>query len=1548
MAPKNIIKLCEFWLKLCLYIENFIKPALLNVLHNVNNRGSYQGLPSDPNRLYNDLRNHLAKLTKLKDKKIINSDQWLLLFPGNQQTDSSKFDTTLIILLIINCTTFPPPNGGWKQKCPAATDTTIGAFILHAREFRNLIIHYANPDTLEKSEFNNIWSQGDKILNGLGYTEDTSGLKHDSIDPTRVDYFRVFLNHLQCCQEQLQRIVDENTTDISNLQGLAREVIEIKENTSSIKDCISNLKEDVNKGKKELNVEIANKINNVLARIHHLNETYEKEIAELNNRVLSVEEKQKKYDRGIEAHTNILNDHEKRLGKLEKEGCHSPFLEKAASDIQSYTLFKNHQSNLVVKFDENFFIQHIQATITNNSLKYSKQLEIDTDYVVETKNGKLLLMIYTSNMHHMSDLSITLKDNKNKFTCVSIKDIELATIHKCVASNHLNVITHNSGVISKHIESILKKETKEADVEFIYGGSLRRMSAKEYEEYGKNYSDQYFTIDGKCMEEPLQFPPPICNQTSSVFAQNIKNVILKLKYQLFTIFTHYDTKDHIQFLKLDEEFPLNNNLSNDNRILLVFFNTIINIRYNNTTNAFDIQDEFKAGETDLMELSLINKKIFKNGNWAMVNVVAAPNFEVSQDTEVCVNCNLLCKKTLSEESKILDFFSNLLQNAHEKSSSANAKEQYITMVSKIMCFMATRKALYTVPSLSDNIHEQISSLILSIQQLRILYSKCQKKIITGPLGSGKTVLGLSHLELAYEYCEENSIIFYVIWDDKTLLKQDVVNYANRFNYKSNVDVIVTDIVELAKDLKMQKVLTPFQLLKSLVQKHVGKKLHFIFDEFNGEMLGIEEALSLKQYFKMEAKLENSFIVLLPQSIEKHRSFVLHETITKHDKYKYEETGLKLYKLERAMRTSELNFQFLRAFENKASKEKTTIKLPLKDSQAKANKEAKQKNNTGFFRKILQKFFARKTTPCKQEQQKSVQSPNQSQQQPHPSQQQPQPPQQQPPQQQQPKENTMHHMEFGEKDIDGHFEAPIDIDRVAAAIQDEHLSEDVRTDIHFNFNSAAFIGHNIKGTKPLLIHPEEKKTEEEFIATLALVLQDICLHYNVKRLFIYNTYHQMTIFYRLLKLLKIEFLQYDESTDWKILKSNEEIPNLLQYSSYNILTTPEGSRGMEASECICLIENNDRTLKHLTLESMSRATQNLIIVSTSNINQSKLDFSTGHIISELLSLYLMEYLVTHSKDLDTEKPYTNTTNNNAGKVVFNVNTRSWQFEELLNNIKDINPPETVLEIKNVTEIIFKNLHPPEKVDKITCLFLSEKSCELRWQHSADKYTVKKKSNDFDWKILASGITSNTFIVDDISIGEICTFSVVASNQVGQSDDSIFSYHHNWPPTFEDIVEIIKSNDIKKLKKLLSIHPNIVHMRDEYETTPLLWTVRYTNNNTSMVEMLISYGSDVWAEDRWKENSYHLAATYDRHTILDMLCRHDVTNINRVDVFNFTPLHYAVMYGHISCVDVLLRHENIDVTIEDIDGYTAYDVAGGWNALNREIILQKIKEYAARKK
>ncbi|XP_057298642.1 uncharacterized protein LOC130629453 isoform X2 [Hydractinia symbiolongicarpus] len=1200
----------------------------------------------------------------------------------------------------------------------------------------------------------------------------------------------------------------------------------------------------------------------------------------------------KKCGRGLE----ITEDDLKHSFQDTEGGIQDEFANNTTSP--SYMLIKNCNGNLVVQIEDNSFW----------SIQSVKSVNVEIDYIVERKEGKLMLLIH-SQTPDSTNLSITLVDNERKIQLITIQGNNLA--HQCTTTNHLIIITHNSCKICNDIESIVNTPTEETVVEFFCGGNLQRMTEADYEKIEKGYIYEYFTRDEKSMEEALQFPPPMLDLKCSVFAQRIKAVMVKSKHRLFTVLTHYDAKKHMEFLKLHKVFPVKS-FSDENRILFVFLNTIINMRYTETTNAMIIQKEILAGEENLRELCIVYKKYLKNSNLRIINVVAAPNFEDKQDTAICVDCKIIFRNTWSEDKAIMKFFLNILQG---ESNICNKKEQYINIVSKIFCFMATRTALYSVPSLSDNTHEKITSLLLTCQQQRILYDKSKKKIITGSLGSGKTVLALSHLERAYQISETNSVIYYVIWDDKTLLKQDVASHANKFNNKANVTVLVREVVELAKDLKMTNVPAPSLLLISLVEKHTNENLHVIIDELNGEVLDKEESSSLKHCLETESRLQDSLVIIFPQSVEKHRTFISDESITNHYKYNYKDTGMKLFKLTRGMRASRAIFNFLKAFEQKAAKERTVIKLPVRQSHLKNDAVISPGNID------IRNNSREQEQPIVEEQLPQV---------------------------------VPHTTASAEEKEEESFKIPVDIDVIAASMNDTELSEHCRTEIELTFNSADNIGHNIKGTKPLLIHPVmQQMTEETVILLLAFALKDIGLFDKNRSLLIYNTLHQMTILYRLLKLLEIDFFHYDDSTKWKIRKiqTGEIVQDLSNYTNYAMLTTTQGARGIEAAECICIIDKDDCKLKHLTIEGMSRATQSLILLSMSNINKSNmLKSSTGKIVSELMSEYLIECCLEHSDDNETEIPFTKTLYDN--KRTYSIHTQSWEYEEMMEKLNHVECPRTS-EIKNANELIVKNLHPPEISDNTICSYVSDTTCELSWENKGYRYTIKKQDNEnLDWKIVASNITSNKFVLNDMVIGELYKFCVVASNQVGKSDDNIVPYLHKLSSTsdimVEDIEEIIESNDIEKLKKLLSIHPNIVHMRDERENTPLMWTVLHTDN-TSMVEILISYGSDVWAEDSWKQNSYHFAASEDRHTILDMLCRHDVTNINRGDVDNYTPLHDAALRGHISCVDVLLRYENIDVTIKDIFGNTAYDWAGGWkNEQNRKIIRRKIKEYEARKK
>ncbi|XP_057301442.1 uncharacterized protein LOC130635930 isoform X2 [Hydractinia symbiolongicarpus] len=1219
-------------------------------------------------------------------------------------------------------------------------------------------------------------------------------------------------------------------------------------------------------------------------------------------------------------------------------------------------LYKNFQNNLVLQLDSNWTIQSVKVDSKNNGTTQTKLLEEKEDYNVEIKEPKLVLTLHNSQSLYIQKLVVNMGDENDKTEQILIKGIELACIHKTSINTcqHLSVFTHNAEIVSEKIHSITERKMERMNVQFLCGGTIERMSPDEYDKFATNYVNRYFTGDNTFIQGSIQFPPPILGTSLSRMTQIIKNAMDRSKYRLFTIITHYNTREHLKFWKLDDVTHLHPESTSDcsNRILLLYENTIINIRYTETKNAFVIQKEFEMGEEDLSDLSRIHTTYIQNGTMTLVNVVAAPEFENIRKSNICNDCLILSKNTLSDEKHIRDYFSNILHELKKGNSGDGSKQRYMSMISQIICFIATTDAKCKVPSLSEDVHDQVTSLMYTPQQLRILYDKSTKKIITGPLGSGKTVLALSHLELIYKSVDRQSIIFYVIWDGKTVLIQDVISHIKRLPQRSHVTVDIKNIVELAKDLKMSKVPTISQLLKSLVKKHLGLSVHLIVDELDGEMFDMKESSSLQNYFQHSIHVERSFVVLFPQSIERHRSLIEYENVTKQEKYKYEETGMELFELTVAMRTTNALFRFLKAFEDLVATTTVEIKLPVQETQQ-FDEEVNltdSENVDGGMTSVLPQQDQDQHQPQKQEpeqeQQEKANNPR------------PESPQQQ-------SEPQEHQQEFNnkqkvptysmlelQKDAMGPFESPFDIDAVAASMKDEELSKHVRTELELKFNSAFLIGHNIQGIKPRIIHPTNKKTtEDEFLVMLKLVLQDICLDHETKRLFIYNKSHQRFTFHKLLKLMEIDYFYCDESTQWKIEKSDLSMADFRDCANYNILTNHEGSRGIEAAQCICIMDMSDNKLMHLALEGMSRATQTLIIISTSNLSSAdNQNPSNGYFLRELASEYLIEIGLNIVSNRDIENPYT-TLYENKTKIVYNVNNRSVEYKDIAKEIKKLNCHQPADSNINAREIVFRNVYPPKKITDITCRYLSSTSCELTWQNYGYSYTLRVQERN-RWKNVFVNGNSNQCIISHLVAGLTYNFCVIASNKAGISEGNNVAYSNkpitsildekNETVTFNDIKQLIKNDNFDEFKRVISCNSKIVDLRSSGDETPLTFAVKHSKN-LSIIQLLIAHGSYVWANISEKNNSYHYAAWKGLDKVLEMLCEEDVSYINREGSNSWTPLEWAARFGNIACVEVLLRCQNIEGE-ETAFQYAATSV----NFNNRKKIREIIESFMERKK
>ena len=183
LSLSTTIKLYENWFHYGLFVYEPLTTSVRNVLHNIYNDPSYHGLPVNPVDLYNELYNHHKDTLK----RLLNSQQMMLLFPGSRRTCSENLQIPVLVVLIRNCTNLYPPTNmyppvcGWDDVDPL--DQSKAANVIRARLLADFF-HYVDPKNFDKYTFDAKWREGDAVVTALGYGYDSHALKHASLAQT--------------------------------------------------------------------------------------------------------------------------------------------------------------------------------------------------------------------------------------------------------------------------------------------------------------------------------------------------------------------------------------------------------------------------------------------------------------------------------------------------------------------------------------------------------------------------------------------------------------------------------------------------------------------------------------------------------------------------------------------------------------------------------------------------------------------------------------------------------------------------------------------------------------------------------------------------------------------------------------------------------------------------------------------------------------------------------------------------------------------------------------------------------------------------------------------------------------------------------------------------------------------------------------------------------------------------------------------------------------------------------------------------------------------
>lgn len=599
-----------------------------------------------------------------------------------------------------------------------------------------------------------------------------------------------------------------------------------------------------------------------------------------------------------------------------------------------------------------------------------------------------------------------------------------------------------------------------------------------------------------------------------------------------------------------------------------------------------------------------------------------------------------------------------------------------------------------------------------------------------------------------------------------MLVHDVRKFVQTIPTNHLVKVHIFNIDDMCEDLNVASV--PLShLIVELLQKYPETMLRLHVDEFDGEQLNLEAATELRETLQRK-ELEDSYISLLPHSLSRNRTYVLKGKKQPHGNYRYEETGMKLFQLDKCMRTTENIFKLTKAIEKKICKENTIIYQP---KQLKSKLSQLTESNADTSHEVVQHLNNPRTLTTNVTEKEGNTTPQESS-----------------------SINTNEHPDY--KDFQSSInsnisrksflERPLDLEVIAANAARVTVHKSKRTVTQYAYPKASSVGHNIKGSIPKYITIAKQKvistqTLCDLISKLAIIMQKCFSKNSIRRLVLCNTEFHYFVIKNLLKILKVDFVEYIDFSDWKPKGTNGEVASLSQKC---ILTNYAESRGNEADQVIVVVDPADSNLKHLALECMTRCQDELLIIGIKepfkskkkcflrvNLKQIKSKYTMGKILEKLKNGGLIECNHWSGISLGDEDKC-------IVDKKFQINVTSKTYKEYLSVLKE---NEVTFEGSshniNIDATALKQLHITDPVKNLKCSYKNESECLLDWTAEGFTYIVRatKIGNNSVWYEVFRTRQSNCTI-KNLKQFSSYIFSVAALSNMDKSDNKEIHYFH----------------------------------------------------------------------------------------------------------------------------------------------------------------------------
>ena len=282
----------------------------------------------------------------------------------------------------------------------------------------------------------------------------------------------------------------------------------------------------------------------------------------------------------------------------------------------------------------------------------------------------------------------------------------------------------------------------------------------------------------------------------------------------------------------------------------------------------DIENELKLCGVELKMLMLIVGDELKNTGIKIIPLV------VTDKISKCRDCRsyLISREEIENDDLFTSWCEQNSVNfditSAEHFEENKAKEIFARIVS---CMGATKiHDIFPAFTAEDGKQMKGALLLLTLEQIDILYSEDKHIIIDGPYGSGKSIIGRPKARMIAKNLPEKELLYYISYDSRSALLDEIQGSNPKIKiYPDKEEQKGTKLSDMIREILRRN---DMESQRNETSNKSQKKINLIIDEYDGEKLDRSEANALNNIINAEYKkiFQDTVIFLISQSTKKKR------------------------------------------------------------------------------------------------------------------------------------------------------------------------------------------------------------------------------------------------------------------------------------------------------------------------------------------------------------------------------------------------------------------------------------------------------------------------------------------------------------------------------------------------------------------------------------------------------------------------------------------------------------------------------------------------------